>query len=137
MIFKIDEYSYTTEDLRITPSNKAIMAITNNTCIRPPAEYINTPNAQPMMRITAMIYNSDLMVDYVLVKKMFFYYNNNQMSKNVLSIFRYVWVQIIFTLVLQAYKKIKVPKALAAGDFQPKPYHNRVEKTSTLDRWLI
>ena len=54
-------------DLLIKPNSNAIIAITNNACIKPVAEYMNTPNAQPMMRITAMIYNSDLIVDYVLV----------------------------------------------------------------------
>jgi len=47
----------------MTPSNNAMIAITSNTCIKPVAEYINTPNAQPMMRITAMIYNNEFMVD--------------------------------------------------------------------------
>jgi hypothetical protein len=45
------------------PSIKAMIAITSNTWIRPVAEYINTPNAQPIIRITAMIYNNEFMVD--------------------------------------------------------------------------
>jgi hypothetical protein len=49
--------------LLIRPKIIAMMAITNNTCISPPTEYINTPNAHPMMRITATIYNNEFMVD--------------------------------------------------------------------------
>jgi hypothetical protein len=41
------------------------MAITNNTCIMPVAEYKNTPNAHPMSNITAMIYNSEFIVIYL------------------------------------------------------------------------
>jgi hypothetical protein len=51
----------------------AMIAITNNTCISPAAEYTNTPNAHPMMSITAMIYNSEFMVDNVLVNNVFHY----------------------------------------------------------------
>jgi hypothetical protein len=47
----------------ITPKMIAIIAMTNNTCISPVTEYTNTPNAHPMMRITAMIYNNEFMVD--------------------------------------------------------------------------
>ena len=46
----------------IIPNIKAIIAITNNTCIIPVAEYKNTPNAQPISRITAMIYNSEFIM---------------------------------------------------------------------------
>lgn len=46
----------------IIPNIKAIIAITNNTCIIPVAEYMNTPNAHPIRRITAMIYNNEFIV---------------------------------------------------------------------------
>ena len=48
--------------LRIKPKSRAIMAITNNTWIRPVAEYKNTPSAHPIIRITATIYNKPLMM---------------------------------------------------------------------------
>jgi len=44
------------------PNITAIIAMTNNTWIIPPTEYINTPNAHPMMSITAIIYNSEFMM---------------------------------------------------------------------------
>jgi hypothetical protein len=47
----------------INPKINDITAITSNTWISPVAEYINTPNAHPMIRITATIYNNELMVD--------------------------------------------------------------------------
>jgi len=53
---------YTAVGLRIMPNSKAIIAITNNICIMPVAEYTNTPNAHPMSNITAMIYNSEFIV---------------------------------------------------------------------------
>ncbi len=46
---------YTAVGLLIMPKIKAIIAITNKTCIMPVAEYKNTPNAQPMSNITAII----------------------------------------------------------------------------------
>jgi hypothetical protein len=46
----------------INPNIRAITAITNSTCINPVAEYAKVPIAHPMIRITAMIYNSDLMI---------------------------------------------------------------------------
>ena len=55
--------NYTAVGLLIKPSTRAIMAITNNTCIMPVAEYKNTPNAHPMSKITAMIYNSEFIVN--------------------------------------------------------------------------
>ena len=57
--------------LLIKPSNNMIIAITNNACIKPVAEYINTPNAHPIIRITAMIYNNDLIVRCSFKLKMF------------------------------------------------------------------
>ena len=36
-------------------------------CIKPPAAYTKVPNAHPMMRITAIIYNNDLMINYLMV----------------------------------------------------------------------
>ena len=48
--------------LRIMPNIKAIIAITNNMWIIPVAEYINTPNAQPISNITAITYNNEFMV---------------------------------------------------------------------------
>ena len=56
--------AYTAVGLLIMPKIKAIIAITNNMCIMPEAAYTNTPNAQPMSSITAMIYNSEFMVLY-------------------------------------------------------------------------
>jgi hypothetical protein len=47
----------------ISPNMMAIIAITNNTWINPPTEYINTPSAHPITRITATIYNNEFMVD--------------------------------------------------------------------------
>jgi hypothetical protein len=41
----------------------AITAITNKMWIRLPAAVKNTPIAQPMIRITAMIYNNEFMID--------------------------------------------------------------------------
>jgi hypothetical protein len=46
----------------ITASITAIIAITNKICIMPVAEYINTPNAQPIISITAIIYSNEFMV---------------------------------------------------------------------------
>jgi len=54
---------YTIVGRLITPNINAITAITNNTCIKPVAEYINTPKAHPTMSITATIYNNEFMVD--------------------------------------------------------------------------
>jgi hypothetical protein len=54
---------YIAVGLRMTPNKNAITAITNSTCIRLPAAVKNTPIAQPMMRITAIIYNNEFMVD--------------------------------------------------------------------------
>ena len=45
------------------PKIKDMIAITSSTWIMPVAEYINTPKAHPMIRITAMIYNSEFMAD--------------------------------------------------------------------------
>jgi len=53
---------YTAVGLLIMPRIKAIIAITNKTCMIPVAEYRNTPNAQPMSNITAIIYSSEFMV---------------------------------------------------------------------------
>ena len=53
---------YIAVGLRMRPKIKAITAITNKTCIMPVAEYKNTPNAHPMSKITAMIYNSEFIV---------------------------------------------------------------------------
>jgi hypothetical protein len=44
------------------PNKNAITAITNSTCIRLPAAVKNTPIAQPIMRMTAMIYNNEFIV---------------------------------------------------------------------------
>jgi len=41
---------------------KAIIAMTSNIWIKPPAEAIKKPNAHPMSRMTAMIYNSEFMM---------------------------------------------------------------------------
>ena len=46
---------YSAVGLLIIPKIKATIAITNKICIMPVAEYINTPNAQPMSNITAII----------------------------------------------------------------------------------
>jgi hypothetical protein len=46
----------------ITPSSNAIIAITSSAWIKPVAVYANTPIAQPIIRITAIIYNRDLIV---------------------------------------------------------------------------
>lgn len=54
---------YMAVGLLMRPKIIAMMAITSSTCISPPTEYINTPNAHPMMRITATIYNNEFMVD--------------------------------------------------------------------------
>lgn len=55
---------YTTVGLLINPNINEITAITNNTWIKPVAEYINTPRAHPMIRITATIYNNEFMADF-------------------------------------------------------------------------
>jgi hypothetical protein len=47
----------------ISPNIMAMIAITKSTWINPPTEYINTPNAHPIIRITATIYNNEFMVD--------------------------------------------------------------------------
>jgi hypothetical protein len=57
--------------LRIMPNKKAIMAITSNTWIRLPTAVKNTPIAQPIMRITAMIYSNEFMVDDLNVLQVF------------------------------------------------------------------
>jgi hypothetical protein len=44
------------------PSNTAIIAITNNIWIRLPAAVKNTPIAQPITSIMAIVYNSEFMV---------------------------------------------------------------------------
>jgi hypothetical protein len=48
--------------LLIKPNNNEITAITSNTWIIPPAEYIKNPKAHPIIRITAIIYNSEFML---------------------------------------------------------------------------
>ena len=55
-------YNYTAVGLRIMPNIIAITAITNNTCIRLPAAIKNTPIAQPIIRITAIMYNNEFMI---------------------------------------------------------------------------
>lgn len=63
--------------LLIMPNIKAIIAITNNTCIMLPTEYTNTPNAQPISKITAMIYNNEFMVMFFNLINDFHRYNYN------------------------------------------------------------
>ena len=53
---------YTAVGLLIMPKIKAIIAITNKTCMMPVAEYKNTPNAQPMSNIMAITYSSEFMM---------------------------------------------------------------------------
>jgi len=53
---------YTAVGLLIMPKIKAIIAITNKTCMMPVAEHKNTPNAQPMSNIMAIIYSSEFMM---------------------------------------------------------------------------
>jgi hypothetical protein len=48
--------------LLITPNNNEIIAITSNTWMIPPAEYMKKPKAHPIIRITAIIYNNEFMV---------------------------------------------------------------------------
>jgi hypothetical protein len=48
--------------LRRKPSTTAMIAITNRIWIKLPAAYAKVPIAQPITRMTAMIYNSDLMM---------------------------------------------------------------------------
>ncbi len=55
-------FTYTAVGLLIMPKIKAIIAITNKTCMMPVAEYRNTPNAQPMSNITAIIYSNEFMM---------------------------------------------------------------------------
>ena len=50
---------YTAVGLRIMLNTIAITAITNSTCIRLPRAVKNTPIAQPIISITAMIYNNE------------------------------------------------------------------------------
>jgi len=47
----------------MNPNINEMIAITSNTCIIPVAEYINTPKAHPIIRITATIYNNEFMAD--------------------------------------------------------------------------
>ena len=54
---------YIAVGLLISPNMIAMMAISNNTWISPVTEYTNPPNAHPMMRITATIYNNEFMID--------------------------------------------------------------------------
>jgi len=54
--------AYTAVGLLIMPKIKAIIAITNKTCMMPVAEYKNTPNAQPMSNIMAITYSSEFMM---------------------------------------------------------------------------
>jgi hypothetical protein len=49
------------------PKITAIIAKTNSACINPPAENINTPNAHPIMRITATIYINEFMIECIKV----------------------------------------------------------------------
>jgi hypothetical protein len=44
-----------------------MIAITNKIWIKLPAAYANVPIAHPMIRMTAMIYNNDLMVLFLMV----------------------------------------------------------------------
>jgi hypothetical protein len=71
--------------LLISPKIIAMIAITNSTCINPAAEYTNTPNAQPMIRTTATIYNNELMVDGFKVYNMFFIIYKSLKRQNVLT----------------------------------------------------
>jgi len=54
--------NYTAVGLRIIPNMTAIIAITNNTCIKLPTAVKNTPIAQPIISITAITYNNEFMV---------------------------------------------------------------------------
>jgi hypothetical protein len=45
------------------PNNTAIIAITSNTWIKLPTEVKKTPIAQPISRITAIIYSSEFMIN--------------------------------------------------------------------------
>ena len=47
------------------PNKSAIMAITNKICMMPVREYTKTPNAHPMSKITAMIYNSEFIINFI------------------------------------------------------------------------
>jgi hypothetical protein len=69
------------------PKIKAIMAITNNMCMMPVAEYRNTPNAHPMSSITAMIYNSEFIVIF-LINDFHRCINNSTTYGNVLIFMR-------------------------------------------------
>jgi len=53
---------YTAVGLRISPSRKAIMAITNSICIRLPIAVKKKPIAQPIINITAIMYSNEFMV---------------------------------------------------------------------------
>jgi hypothetical protein len=46
----------------IKPSNSEIIAITSKTCMMLPACHTNAPNNHPITKITAMMYNNDLMI---------------------------------------------------------------------------
>lgn len=48
--------------LRITASNREIIAIINKIWINPPALYTKNPNSQPMINITAIKYNRLLII---------------------------------------------------------------------------
>jgi len=48
--------------LRIIPRMKAITAITNNTWIKLPTAVKKNPIAQPIISITAMMYNNEFMI---------------------------------------------------------------------------
>jgi hypothetical protein len=53
---------YIAVGLRIRPNTTAITAITSNTCIRLPTAVKKKPIAQPITRITAIIYNSEFII---------------------------------------------------------------------------
>ena len=56
-----DQAIYTAVGLRNMPNKNAITAITNNTWIRLLAAVKNTPIAQPIISITAIMYNNEFM----------------------------------------------------------------------------
>ncbi|OOQ58513.1 hypothetical protein BC343_07550 [Mucilaginibacter pedocola] len=53
---------YIAVGLRIIPSITAITASTSNIFINPPTVVKKKPTAQPITRMTAMVYNNEFMV---------------------------------------------------------------------------
>ena len=88
---------YSIEPLLIIPNNKAMIAITSSMCIKPAAEYANTPINQPTIKTKAIRNN------IVLITKVFWLNPKTIMpvEGHNFNYFRLTWLpsdRVLFTV---------------------------------------